>query len=227
MRKTILISGGSDGLGKEIAKLLGNNHKVMIMSPSSEKVKQAAASLGVEQVVGDVRRFNDCKAAVDKAISTFGSLDCVVACAGRWIQNELEQNKADNIKVAIEVNLLGVIYITKAAIPMMRQQKQGLIIHINSQAGWYAKAERSVYNATKWGLTGFTKSIQPELSRYGIRVSGIYPGKMNTTMFAKVGIEKDMGNALAPEEVARTVEFLLDMKRTVNIPEIGIKHLFD
>lgn len=114
---------------------------------------------------------------------------------------------------------------TKAIIPTMKIQKQGLIININSQAGWYAKEERTVYNTTKWGMTGFTKSLQPELAKYGISVTDVHPGKMKTEMFKKLGIEKSMNDAVDPTEVARVINFLIETNPQVNIPEIGIKHI--
>lgn len=113
----------------------------------------------------------------------------------------------------------------KAVIPSMKQQKSGLIININSQGGFYAKAERSVYTATKWGVTGFTKAMQPELAKYGIGVTGLYPGMMQTEMFSKMGIEKDMSKGLDTEEVARTIEFILSFGKPTLFPEIGIKHI--
>lgn len=105
------------------------------------------------------------------------------------------------------MNNLGVVLASKAVIPQMKKQKSGLIVNINSQGGFYAKAERAVYSAAKWGMTGFTKSLQSELAKYGIAVTGIYPGKMNTKMFEKMGIQKDMADALDTKEVAKVIIF--------------------
>lgn len=71
-------------------------------------------------------------------------------------------------------------------------KKEGLIININSQEGINHKAERTVYNASKWGVTGFTKSLQDELAKYGIRVTDVMPGMMKTDMFSRMNIEKNM-----------------------------------
>jgi len=114
---------------------------------------------------------------------------------------------------------------TKAVVPAMKQQKSGLIININSQGGLYAKAERSVYTASKWAVTGFTKAMQPELAPFGIAVTGIYPGMLKTDMFNKMGIDKDMSKGLDTKEVAKTVEFLLSFDTPTTFPEIGIKHI--
>lgn len=221
MTKTIVITGGSDGLGKTIAAKLSPNNRVFILSPNEEKLKAVAEELGCEYKVCDVRNYKQC----EKVIGEIGRVDCLVNNAGLWIQGELDQDDPARIHEVIEVNLLGVINMTKAVIPGMKQQKSGLIININSQGGFYAKAERAVYTATKWGVTGFTKSIQPELSKYGIGVTGLYPGMMQTEMFSKMGIEKDMSKGLDTEEVAKTVEFILSFDTPTLFPEIGIKHI--
>lgn len=219
--KTILISGGSDGLGKAIAARLAPNHKVVILSPHEEKLRKVAGDLHCEYSVCDVRDY----AQIEKTVRQIGVIDCLVNNAALWIEGPLDQNDPQYIRQVLEVNTLGVINLTKAVIPIMKQQKSGLIININSQGGWYAKAERSVYTATKWAMTGFTKAIQPELAPFGIAVTGIYPGKMKTGMFAKMGIDKKLDDALDPAEVARTVEFVLSFDKPVMFPEIGIKNI--
>lgn len=219
--KTIVITGGSDGLGKAIAARLAPNYTVIILSPSEDKLKTAAKELGCEYTVCDVRDY----AQAEKVVAEIGSIDCLVNNAGLWIQGPLQENSPQRIQEVLEVNTLGVINMTKAVIPGMKQQGSGLIINVNSQAGFYAKAERSVYTASKWAVTGFTKALQPELAPYGIAVTGLYPGMMKTDMFSKMGIEKDMSKGLELEDVAKTIEFLLTFDKPTMFPEIGIKHI--
>lgn len=219
--KTILISGGSDGLGKAIAARLASNNKVIILPPTENKLKAAAEEIGCEYRVCDVRDY----AVVEKIVQEIGAIDCVINNAGLWIQGPLDKNDPQRIHEVLEVNTLGTINLTKAVIPGMKRQKSGLIINIISQAGLYAKAERSVYNASKWAITGFTKSIQPELAPFGIGVTGLYPGMLKTDMFNKMGIQKDMSKGLDTEDVAKTIEFMLSFDKPTLFPEIGIKHL--
>lgn len=219
--KTILISGGSDGLGKSIAARLSAHHKVIILSPHEEKLRKVASEIGCEYKVCDVRDHTQ----VEKVVSALPGVDCLVNNAGLWIEGPLEENDLDYAKQVLEVNILGVINLTKAVVPLMKKQRSGLIININSQGGLYAKAERSVYTATKWAVTGFTKAMQPELAPFGIAVTGLYPGKMKTDMFKKMGINKKFDNGLDTHEVARTVEFLLSFDKPTMFPEIGIKHI--
>lgn len=219
--KTILITGGSDGLGKTIAARLAANHRVIILSPNEEKLARTAQEIGCEYKVCDVRDYSQ----AEKTIQEIGAVDCLINNAGLWIQGALDENDAQRIHEVLEVNTLGVINMTKAVMPAMKQQKTGLIININSQGGLYAKAERSVYAASKWAITGFTKAMQPELAPFGIAVTGIYPGMLKTDMFNKMGIDKDMSKGLDTDEVAKTVEFLLSFDKPTMFPEIGVKHI--
>lgn len=221
MNKTIVITGGSDGLGKTIAAKLASHNKVVILSPNEVKLQTVAEELGCEYKVCNVGDY----AEVERVMREIGHVGCLINNAGLWIQGQLDENDPQRIQDVLDVNILGVINATKAVIPGMKQQKSGLIININSQGGLYAKAERGVYTASKWAITGFTKAMQPELAPYGIVMTGLYPGMMKTDMFSKMGIEKDMSKGLDTEEVAKTIEFLLSFEKPVMFPEIGIKHI--
>ena len=180
MKKVIIISGGSDGLGKEIAKTLSGEHQVIILSPTRTKLESVAQETGCDFEICDVADFKSVTNAINNIIQKYKTIDCLINNASLWIEGELDLNDPENIKKVIEVNTLGVIYLTKSVIPFMKLKSKGLIININSQGGLYGKKERSVYTTTKWAITGLTKCLQPELAKYGIAVTGIYPGKMKT-----------------------------------------------
>ena len=219
--KTILITGGSDGLGKAVAARLAPNYKVIILSPTEDKLRKMAEELGCEYKVCDVRDY----AQVEKVVGEVGMVDCLVNSAGLWVEGDLETSDPALIQKAVEVNTLGTIYATRAVLPAMKSQKSGRIFNVISQAGLYGKSGRAAYNASKWAVTGFTKSMQEELSGTGVAMTGLYPGKLNTDMFAKMGIEKSMHNALGTDEVAKIIEFLLGCNDTTFFPEVGFKHI--
>ena len=219
--KTILITGGSDGLGKTIAKNLSNDNNVIIIANDENKLKETSRETGCKYFVCDVTDFN----RVQQVFDEIGKIDVLINCAGLWIQDELEVNDFERIRRVIEVNLLGVINCSKACIPYMKKVKGGLIININSQAGINHKAERVVYNASKWGVTGFSKSLEDEVKKYGIKVTDIMPGKMKTGMFEKMNINKSMDDGLDTKEVANLIRFILSLPSDVNIPEVGIKNI--
>ncbi len=219
--KNIIITGGSDGLGKTLADDLSKDNKVTILATNETKLKDVASKVGCDYYICDVTNYTSIKTAIDK----IGKVDVLINCAGLWIQEELDVNDIDRIEAVVKVNLLGVMNCSKAVIPEMKKNGDGLIININSQAGINHKAERVVYNATKWGVTGFTKSLQDELAKYGIRVTDVMPGMMKTNMFKKLNIEKNMANGVDTKEVARLVRFIIDTPAEVMIPEVGIKNI--
>ncbi len=175
--------------------------------------------------VCDVSNYSLVEKSINETIEKFGKIDVLINNAGLWIQEELDTNDSERISSVVDVNLLGVINCTKAVIPTMKQNKDGLIININSQAGINHKAERVVYNATKWGVTGFSKSLADEVAKYGIRVSNVMPGMMKTNMFNKMNIQKNMDNGVDTKEVARLIQFIIDTPSDVVIPEVGIKNI--
>lgn len=222
---TIVITGGSDGLGKTLAESLSKQNNVIILATNEEKLKNVANKNNCKYKVCDVSNYTLVENAMKEIINEYGTIDVLINNAGLWIQEELDTNDSDRIELVVDVNLLGVINCSKAVIPNMKQNKNGLIININSQAGINHKAERVVYNATKWGVTGFSKSLQDEVAKYGIRVTNLMPGMMKTDMFNKLNIEKNMDNGIDTREVARLIQFIIDTPKEVMIPELGIKNI--
>jgi len=225
MKKIVIITGGSEGLGKAIAKQLAPNNQVIILALNEDKLKAAAQEIGCDYYICDVTKYDQIRNTVSEVILKYGRIDVLINNAGLWIQGELNTNQPEQIEKLLDVNSLGTILFSRAVISEMKKQKSGWILNIISQAGLYGKAERTVYQASKWAITGFTKSLEMELSKYGIKVTGIYPGMMNTQIFENLGIHKDMSHALDTAEVARIVEFILSFESPLTFPEIGFKHI--
>lgn len=223
--KNIVITGGSDGLGKTLTESLSKENNVIILATSEEKLKDVATANGCKYKVCDVSNYRLVDETIKQINDEFGKIDVLINNAGLWIQEELDTNDSEKINSVVDVNLLGVINCSKAVIPIMKQNNDGLIININSQAGINHKAERVVYNATKWGVTGFSKSLQDEVAKYGIRVTNVMPGMMKTDMFNKMNIQKNMANGIDTKEVARLIQFIIDTPADVMIPEVGIKNI--
>ena len=223
--KTIVITGGSDGLGKTLTETFAKENNVIILATNEEKMNLVAKENNCSYKVCDVSNYEKVEKAISEIIEEYNKIDVLINNAGLWIQEELDTNDSDRIKSVIEVNLLGTINVSKAVLPSMKENKDGLIININSQAGINHKAERVVYNASKWGVTGFSKSLQDEVAKYGIRVTDVMPGMMKTEMFSRMNIEKNMANGLDTKEVARLIKFIIDTPSDVMIPEVGIKNI--
>lgn len=220
--KHVFITGGSDGLGKITAqKLVAAGYDVTILSRDEAKTKAAAEEIGCKYMVADVTDA----AQLNAALQQTGEVDILINNAGNWLAGLLEASTADQIEKVIASNTLGTIYVTHAVVPAMKQRKNGRIINVISQAGLYAKAERSVYNASKWAITGFTKSLQAELKPFHVSVVGFYPGAMATGLFAKAGDMKDRGGALDPAIAADALVYLCGLPDHVVVPEFGIESL--
>ncbi len=225
MGKVVLISGGSSGLGEAIARELSPFHRVIIFSPDRRRLKTVSRSLKCDFQVGDVSKSADIRRIVRAVVRKYRRIDCLINNAGLWIEGFLEKNQPAEIEKVLKVNTLGVMLLSREIIPYMKKQGSGLIINVISQAGLYAKPKRSVYNTSKWAITGFTKSLQQELSPVGIRVTGLYPGFMKTSLFRSSKIKRNWDSALLPEEVAELVAYVVSLPDHVLFPEVGIRHI--
>ena len=223
MKKIIVITGGGSGLGKAVATLLSKDHQVIILSRREDELKKVSEETGCEYFVCDVSNYSECEKNINEIAGKYGRIDVLINNAGKWIQGPLEENDPEKITSVVNVNVFGVIYMTRLVIPIMKKQGNGLIINTNSQAGFYAKAERSIYTATKFAITGFAKALQPELAKHNIRVTNIHPGKMNTDFFEGYP-PKPTSDGLSAEEVAKIYEFVINQPENIEIPELGIKH---
>lgn len=217
----MLITGGTDGLGKILAEKFCDRYRVIVTSRTQKW--SLSKTMRYESIVLDVCDENSVQNGIRDVLDQYKTIDCLINNAGIWIEGPLEKNSGQAIRKTIETNLTGTVLVTQAVVPIMKTQKKGLIININSQNGLEAKKERSIYIASKWGVTGFTKSIQDELSEYNIRVTGIYPGKMRTNFFEKSGVQKHMHDAIDPIHVVNAINLVLSLPDDVIIPEIGIR----
>lgn len=222
-KKTILISGGSDGFGKAMAEKLSKKHRVVILARDAKETARVAKQIGCDFVVANVTDYKELEKAVSRITTKYGSIDCLINNAGLWTQGLLEANDPNEIVKIMSVNAIGTILLTHAVLPHMKKKKQGRIINVISQAGLNAKAERSIYNASKWAITGFTKSLAEELVGSGVSVTGFYPGPMKTNIFKKAGVKKDISKFMELPDVVRAIEFVVDTPYELAIPELGIK----
>ncbi len=222
--KTILITGASDGLGQALAEKLASENKVIILARNEEAMKEIAGRTGCSYYVCDVRAAKQVASTFDKISEEHGKIDVLINSAGVIVNAELVDIPDETIENVITTNTLGTIYATKAALIRMKEQKEGLILNVVSTAGITAKATRSIYNASKWAITGFTKAIQEEAAEYNVRVTGFYPGTIRTNLFAKAGLPLN-GKALTTEQAVKTIEFVLSCDEEVLVPEIGAKHV--
>lgn len=222
--KTTLITGGSDGLGKALALKLSEENKVVILARNEAVLQAVATQANCDYFVCDVRDAEQVAATFDRIQAKHPTIDVLINNAGVIVNGDLTETLDEDIENIITTNTLGSIYVAKYAMRQMKQQKSGLIVNVVSQSGLNARASRSIYNASKWALTGFTKALQEEAAAYGVRVTGFYPGTIKTDLFAKAGLDMK-GPAITTEQAVKAVEFVIAADEDVLIPEIGIKHV--
>ena len=184
--KIALITGGSKGIGYGIAAaLLAQGMKVAITSRSKAKAEEAAAELkktGKGEVMGleaDVRNFESQSHVVDTIRKQWGEIDVLIANAGLGHFAPIQDLTIEQWHETIDTNLTGVFYSIKASLPSLIDTK-GYIITISSLAGENFFANGSAYNASKFGLTGFTQAAMLDLRHQGIKVTTIMPGSVAT-----------------------------------------------
>ncbi|MEQ8926619.1 MAG: SDR family oxidoreductase [Fulvivirga sp.] len=185
--KIAYITGGSKGIGFGIAEaILKEGGKVAITSrslTSSEKaakeLKERTGNEAVLPIEADVRILESQNAAVNRVLSTWGRIDVVVANAGLGHFGSIEELSLDQWNETIDTNLTGVFNTIKSSLVSLKESK-GFFITISSLAGTNFFAGGAAYNASKFGLTGFTQAVMLDLRKYGIRVSTIMPGSVAT-----------------------------------------------
>ena len=222
-KKVVLITGGTRGIGSEIAKKFakeGCNLVLNYVSDSTdvEKIKSEFDEYGIDVLVlkADVSVFEDCENLVKEAIAKFGKIDILVNNAGITKDTLIAMMKEDAFDKVIDVNLKGTFNVTKNVVPYMMKKRNGNIINISSVVGIVGNAGQSNYAASKAGIIGFTKSLAKELAPRNIRVNAVAPGFIDTDMTSVLSDKvkeninlqiplKRMGKA---EEVANVVSFL-------------------
>lgn len=224
--RNIIITGGDDGLGKAIAKLLSEKNNIITISKTKENAMRISKEiLGAECYACDITKPDEVDKTIKTIIENQGDIDILINNAGVWLAGDLTKNSYEQISNCIDVNTKGPIYMTKAILPNMYEQGKGLIINVCSQASFDSDDFSTVYNASKWAMRGFNRSIQKDVSKKGIKVTGFYPGFMQTNIFKKAGNDYDTSTGLEVEKVARVIEFIIDCDEDVIIPEFGIKDI--
>jgi NAD(P)-dependent dehydrogenase (short-subunit alcohol dehydrogenase family) len=183
MAKVWLVTGSARGLGREIVEAaLQAGEQVVATARDPRQLADLSARYGerVRAVALDVTDPQAARQAVQAAVDAFGRLDVVVNNAGFGHLVPFEQSSEDDFRAQIDTNFYGVVNVTRAALPVLRQQRAGHIIQISSVGGRVGIAGLSAYQAAKWAVGGFTEVIRQELAPFGVHVTALEPGGMKT-----------------------------------------------
>lgn len=208
--KTALITGGSKGIGFGVADALARaGMNVVITARNSVEVESAAARLEGRALglVCDVRDYEQQQAVVERTLAEFGKLDVVIANAGVGGYAAIDEMELDTWHNIIDTNLTGAFYTVKATVEELKRN-QGYLITIASLAGTNFFEKGSAYNASKFGLVGFTQAVMLDLRKYGVKTTTIMPGSVATHFNDNVPSDKDAWK-IQPEDVGEMVVYLL------------------
>jgi NAD(P)-dependent dehydrogenase (short-subunit alcohol dehydrogenase family) len=201
MSKVWLVTGSASGLGLSVAKaVLASGDRLVATARDPQKLEDLLEKYRdqVRTSPLDVADEDAAKAAVQVAVAAFGRLDVVVNNAGYGDIAPFEQLSSERFKALIDTNFYGVVYMTRAALPIMRKQKSGCILQISSVGGRLARPGSTGYHAAKWAVGGFTESLAQEVAPFGVKVCALEPGGMRTNWGARAN--KDTPNLLPDYE---------------------------
>lgn len=207
MADTVLITGGSEGIGKETALLFANNgYNIVIAARHGDRLQTAAQEIenlgaAVLAIPTDVRDSEQVNTLVHKAIDRFGSIEVLINNAGRYISGPVEKFSLDDWHQTIDLNLWGYIHLIHAILPHFLERGQGTIVNVDSIGGKVATPYLVPYCTSKFAVTGLTESLHAELAPKGIHVCGIYPNLIKSGFLERAIFQgKDAQDAQARRE---------------------------
>lgn len=234
--KNIIITGAGDGVGKAVAKMLKSENLILV-DIDKENVENVARELNQKFYVCDVADTNQVKELKNYVLNSFDKIDCLINCAGLWTKGELSQlniehfakiNDLDRLKQLISTNLFGIIAMISEFSPIMIKQNFGQVININSQSGVEVEEFCPVYNASKHGSYAYRKAIQRDLAKHNIKITDVCPGLIKTNFYIRANDklpDEIMCLGLEPEDVAKTVLYLMNLPHEITIPSIELRHI--
>lgn len=227
--KVAVVTGGTRGIGRSIAEaLLSEGVNVCLTARSAEEIEDTTQALAenstarVTGVVCDVRDHAQVKSLIEHAVAELGGLDILVNNAGIGKFASVEEMPVEDFRAILETNLFGVFYACHEAIPYLKQHGGGYIINISSLAGANPHPKMAAYNASKFGLNGFSEALMQEVRHDNIKVSYIMPGSVNTE-FGNDTPSDEQSWQLQPGDIARVVIDLLQQENRALVSRVEMR----
>jgi NADP-dependent 3-hydroxy acid dehydrogenase YdfG len=236
--KAVAITGASSGIGEATALALARAGASVALGARREDRIEALATR-IEDEGGtafahavDVADEAQARGFVEATHERFGRLDTLVNNAGVMLLGPVEGTSADEWRTMIGVNLLGLMYCTSAALPIMRAQEGGDIVNISSVAGRFARLGNAVYAATKFGVGAFSEGLRQEVTEGGIRVIVVEPGYVDTELQSHntgevldtiQGMRDQIGEVLRAQDIANAIVYAVSQPPYVSINEVLVR----
>jgi NADP-dependent 3-hydroxy acid dehydrogenase YdfG len=236
--KVALVTGASSGIGEATALALARaGARVSIAARRRDRLDGVArriAELGAESLVleADVSRPEEAESIVARTVDRWGRLDVLVNNAGLMALSPVDRARVEDWRRMLDLNLLGLMVATRAALPHMRRQKDGHVVNISSTAGRVANPDAAVYAATKFGVGAFSEALRREVYKDGIRVTIVEPGAVATELREHVPDPDTRERIdtwarslrqLQGEDVAAAIVYALSQPPHVNVNEILLR----
>jgi NAD(P)-dependent dehydrogenase (short-subunit alcohol dehydrogenase family) len=221
VERAALVTGASSGIGLAVARALAEDgYGIALAARRASLLDELAGELGGRAlpVPTDVTDARAVEALVATTVERFGRIDVVVTSAGvgRWLPlEELEETVWDE---QLDVNLKGTYLVARAALPHLRASR-GYLVTISSVSGTIGQAHGAAYNASKWGVRGFTQSFLKEARGDGVRATAICPGLVATPMVGR-DVADDI---IAVDDVVATVRWLLSLRPIVQVKDVVLE----
>jgi NADP-dependent 3-hydroxy acid dehydrogenase YdfG len=231
-----IVTGASSGIGEATAEALAKKGASVVLAARRvselEALKDRIGNEGGDALVvkTDVTAEDDIDHLVGATMDEYGRIDVLVNNAGVMLLEPLERADRSNLRQMVEVNLMGLMNLTHAVVPIMQDQDGGHIVNVSSVAGRETMASGSGYNATKFGVNAFTDAIRQELSPQDIRTTIIEPGAVDTELPTHIPDEQLLERlaeldvpTLAPEDIARGIVYATNQPEHVDVNELMIR----
>ena len=234
--RKILITGASSGIGEATAEaIVAEGGTVALGARRKERLEELAERLDGDAyaIQADVGSEDEAIRLVAEANERMGGLDGLINNAGVMLLGLVQGADTNEWRTMVDVNVLGLLYCTHAALPIMRDGGGGDVVNVSSVAGRSAAMGSAVYNFTKWGVTGFSEALRQEGAHIGVRVSCVEPGFVATELQEQnenpqvlEQIEKmrdQIGEVLQAEDIANAIVYALAQPKHVSINEILVR----
>jgi clavulanate-9-aldehyde reducatase len=237
--KVAAVTGATSGIGEATAlRLAEAGAKVAVAGRREDRLEDLAKRIAdaggtAMAVPTDVTDEAQARALISRTVDELGGLHILINNAGVMLLGPVQDADVGEWKRMVEVNLLGLLYCTHAALPVMRDAGGGDIVNISSTAGRQANLGSAVYNLTKWGVNGFTEGLRQEALHIGVRVSVVEPGMVATELMdhnrnpvvleAAKKFRQQVGTPLESDDIARAILYVVGQPEHVAINEVLVR----